>query len=146
MRIIIIFVAFILSGCAESSRSKFQQVLDSTFPQGTLIHYDYVIIIPQEGCDGCITYAEDFYNSYNHLPNILYIFTNILSEKSLKNRVNLTPTTIMDKDNIFASAYPDQQRLYPCLLTLKKGNIQKVDYQSPDGNALIELEELIDNN
>ncbi len=146
LKILLLIITFAFLSCEESSKHRFQKILDQTITHENLIHYDYVVIIPQEGCEGCITFAEDFYNTHNNLSNILYIFTNILSEKSLKQRVNLTSTTIIDKANNFTSAYPDKQRLYPCLLTLEKGTIQTVDYQSPDGNALIDLEELIDNN
>ena len=100
----------------------------------TLIHYP----IPPHRQKA---YAE--WKHYHEQPNILFIFTNIISLKSLKNRVNLNESTILDKDYKFGAAYSGNEQLYPFLLTLKDGRIADISYQSPDEDALINLEKQI---
>ena len=49
--------------------------------------YSFVIIIPEEGCSGCISEAEDFYMVNKNREDIFFIFTNIRSAKSLGLRM-----------------------------------------------------------
>ncbi len=139
----IISALILLAGCVDRRVTDFQTALDTLLGQPTMSRYDYIVIIPQEGCDGCITFAEDFYNSYGNEPGMLFVFTNIISEKKLGKRVKLTESSVVDKGGVLIEAYKGNGLLYPCVVTLDKGKVKKVGYESPDEDSLMELELII---
>lgn len=59
--------------------------------------YSFVVIIPNEGCPGCISEAVNFYHN-NLNDSIFFIFTNIFSRKDF--RLNMG-TGIENRDNVY---------------------------------------------
>lgn len=134
---IIAFLVVILCGC-QSEERRFQELLDNKLDITNNI--EYVVIIPNEGCGGCISYMEDFYNNHKNNANILYIFSNIISKKILMNKIGYpTENTLLDYKNEVMNYYPSDKKIYPCILEIYNKKIKKVYYQSPfeDGISII---------
>lgn len=101
------------------------------------------VIIPNQGCEGCISHAEAFVKKNITRPdNIRYIFTRIQSTKLLKiklgNDIMSSRKILLDTANIIV--YPDKKNdIYPMVVTLQNNRIIHVTYQSPNANGLDEL-------
>lgn len=119
-------------------------MLFSVIPREQLAMYKYVVIIPQDGCEGCITYAEEFYTTNKNNPQIKFIFTNIISEKKLKKRLEITDSTTIDKDGLLIENCEESERLYPVVIKLDNGFVKKITFQSPTEDGLFELDYLIE--
>jgi thiol-disulfide isomerase/thioredoxin len=105
-----------------------------------LTNTDYIVIIPNQGCGGCITVAEQFYNEHKMAKNVKFIFTNIISQKMLNQKVQIfSNNTFLDTNNIMLKSYPKNKNLYPCILKLKNGAIIEISYQSPEENGFNNL-------
>ena len=85
------------------------------------------IIIPEEGCAGCISEAEDFYMANKERKDLFFIFTNISSIKSIKLRVG---KDVEDKENVFLDIDNDflseqfNENIYPIVFDIRdKDNI-----------------------
>lgn len=116
---------------------SFDIQLRTDFTEKQLEKIDFVIIIPNEGCGGCITYAEEFYSLNKDKNNMIFIFTNIISMKDLKYKINVnTNTTFLDTENRYLSAYPKDKQIYPCILKFKNGKIDQIKFQTPTEESL----------
>lgn len=132
---------WVFQACKSNHIEDFNTVIHKTVqPSVDLSKLNYIVIIPNEGCGGCITYAEEFYKRNQDRDDILFVFTNIISRKILKQKVSINlKNTYLDLDNAYLRAYPTDQSIYPCILALKSGNVTEIHYQSPkeDGFLLI---------
>lgn len=105
---------------------------------------DAFLIVPNGGCDGCISEAETFVLDHiNNTPNLNIVFTGTKSQKSLKLKLGKTvynhPNVYIDHENKFY----DQSMIsiYPTIVYIENGEISRVEYQSPDTpNALASLD------
>ena len=135
---VIVLFAILFCGCQLEETRRFQDLLDNKLNITNDIQY--VVIIPNEGCGGCISHMEDFYNRHKNNKSILYIFTNIVSKKILINKIGSpNENTILDYKNEVMNYYPNDKRIYPCILEIYNRKIKEVYYQSPfeDGIAII---------
>ncbi|SHK82645.1 hypothetical protein SAMN05444266_101274 [Chitinophaga jiangningensis] len=101
------------------------------------------VVIPNQGCDGCISSAEVFVKTnVQSSPYIKYIFTKIQSTKML--RIKLGGDVIDDAhillDTTNNIVYPDSDReIYPMIVYVKNNEITAVKYQRPGEEGLEEL-------
>ncbi|MBV7532901.1 hypothetical protein [Chitinophaga sp. sic0106] len=101
------------------------------------------VVIPNQGCDGCITTAETFVKkNVRSSPQIKYIFTKIQSAKML--RIKLGGEVFHDEHILLDTAntiiYPEPEKdIYPMILYIEKGEIAQVKYQRPGEDGLEEL-------
>lgn len=101
------------------------------------------VIIPNQGCDGCISTAEDFVKKhYATNDHIRYIFTRIQSVKLLRiklgSEVMNSSKVLLDTANVIV--YPDKVKaIYPMIVTISDGRIAGIIYQSPDTDGFAEL-------
>lgn len=98
------------------------------------------VIIPNQGCEGCISTAEAFVKKHiDRQDNIRYIFTRIQSVKLLRiklgSKVMSSSKILLDTTNLIG--YPDKKKhIYPMIVTIKDHEIDEVIYQSPDDAGL----------
>lgn len=101
------------------------------------------IIIPNQGCDGCISTAEAYVRkNVAKADQVRYIFTRIQSVKLLQirlgNEVMSSSKVLLDTANTIV--YPDKkQEIYPMIVIMDHHQIKKISYQSPDADGLPEL-------
>lgn len=104
-----------MSGCrSDNYLSLIQKKLDGVAGFHSS-EYSFVVIIPNEGCPGCISEAVNFYQN-NRNDSIFFVFTNIFSRKDfrlnmgagIENRKNVYIDTknefLCEDENI--NAYP----------------------------------------
>lgn len=128
----LIFSLLILcSACSADHTPLYRniQALDNKmFSTGTYV------IIPNQGCEGCISQAEAFVKkNIKEKDNTRYIFTRIQSIKLLKiklgNDIVNSSKVLLDTANIIQ--YPDKKKeIYPMTVNLSDNKISKVAYQN----------------
>jgi hypothetical protein len=129
---------------AGGCRERYEQLAGAikTIDQQGLAAGNYVVI-PNEGCDGCISTAEDFVKKhYATNDHVRYIFTRIQSVKLLRvklgSEVMSGTTVLLDTANIIV--YPDKAKvIYPMIVRVSDGHITDIDYQSPESDGLATL-------
>lgn len=138
-KLLVILALILTSSCLNKTddKERFTDVIKDMFAQEEIVNVDYVIIIPNHGCSGCITVLEEFYNENNKRNNIIFVFTNIISSKILKQKVEINESnTYLDFENSVLRAYPDSKQIYPCFLEIKGGIVKEIYYQSAEENGL----------
>lgn len=103
--------------------------------------YNILFVVPGSGCHGCITGAEYFVKeNISNYPNVLFVFTSVKSVKVLKlklgREVTLYDNILFDVNNVFFN-YKSKKNIYPAVIHLKKGKVQKVNYLSPESEYSI---------
>lgn len=105
-----------------------------------LLPTGHYVIIPNQGCEGCISTAEDFVKRhYASSLDVKYIFTRAQSLKLLRiklgSEVMSSSKVLVDSSNVIR--YPEKEKdIYPMIVTMKDGKIVKVLYQSPEEDGL----------
>jgi hypothetical protein len=126
-----------LLACTQPHKELLQalQTIDEQLlPTG---HY---VIIPNQGCEGCISTAEDFVKRhYAASQDVKYIFTRAQSLKLLRiklgSEVMSSSKVLVDSGNVIR--YPEKGKdIYPMIVTMKDGKIAGVKYQSPEEDGL----------
>lgn len=137
---LILLCTLILGACSENNAvlRKSIQALDSKmFSEGKYV------IIPNQGCEGCISHAEAFVKKHiTEQDNIRYIFTKIQSVKLLKIKLG---SDVISNSKIFLDTantieYPDKKNdIYPMIVTVHGQKITTINYQSPSDDGLAGL-------
>ncbi|MGW8121386.1 hypothetical protein ACV07N_01905 [Roseivirga echinicomitans] len=106
-----------------------------------------LVIIPNAGCDGCISSAESFIiQNLSNYPNLFIAFTSIGSEKGLRIRTGSDifnhERTIIDNQNYF---YQDSLKsVYPQVVYLDTGIVIRIVEVSPfSPNAIDSLQKFL---
>lgn len=93
-----------------------------------------LLIIPNSGCDGCISSAEQFVvDNIHSLKGIKVVFTGISSEKALRINLGIDIVThsnvLIDSENQFYEA--NLINIYPVIAYLNDGQVTELFEQSP---------------
>lgn len=132
---ILIILLVGVSGCSSKHKTieKFNNSIFKELPGiYNASQKEFIILIPNQGCGGCITVAENFYKQYQDREQFLFIFTNVISRKMLAFKVQINPgNTLIDTDDNFLKLLPQKERIYPCILYVREGRIEALFYQSP---------------
>lgn len=113
-------VCVVLVSCSDTERytQYINEQLESHYPSEA-DKYEFIVVIPRQGCHACIQAVESFFYTTKKEPNYLFIFTRIDSPKKLKLEIgadNLALDNVrIDKENLFYNPeYYDSN--YPLLL------------------------------
>lgn len=143
--VILIFLTSIISwlmlSCESKDQSKvfYEQKLNQI---ENLSSFQYVIILPSLGCQGCISGVEEYLKNNIERTNVLFILTSLESLKllqnkigfDLKNRVNV----LIDLDNDFLLT--SDSSIYPIVLSMQNSKIETLHYISPDtGKSIVDI-------
>jgi hypothetical protein len=124
--IIFSFFLFCLISCDTSNDKAYLKLKEIS--KNSLSSYSNVIIIPGEGCSGCISDAGNFVKlNIEKLKRTLIIFTNIKDHKLLRLKMGRTlfayPNVKTDTANLVGET--KLLSLYPQLVEIKNGKIHK---------------------
>lgn len=142
---IVFFVCVILmAGCKPNSGKTEIEVYNKAIEQIKIdSQYQWLVVLPGLGCNGCIQEAEVFMKNNIEDKRILFVLTRLSSLKILqqKTEVRLDEHTniYIDKENLFS--IPTNNAVYPCVIQLKNGKIFTHSFQKPSNPALWKLEE-----
>jgi len=134
----IILITLTLLSCGKKDLSKefYEQKL-AHFE--TLSSFDYVIILPGLGCQGCISEVEEYVKNNIERKDIFFILTSIESLKMLQNKIGVDlrnrNNVLIDFDNEFLLT--TNQSIYPIILSLQESKINRLDYVSPESKNLL---------
>ena len=111
----------------------------------------YCIVIPTVGCGGCIDEGMSFLKRNQklldkHRSEVWIVFTSIISKKMLRlsmKDIDLPKSMIYyDVNNAYSAAL--EQSIYPSVLYLDNGNLQRLEFQSPEHSyTFTELEKIL---
>lgn len=111
--------------------------------------FDAALLIPMAGCPGCISGAEMFVKRNLDNCKILFLFTRINSEKTLRSKLGLNAlpeNLIFDRENRFALAPDFPESEYPLVIYFNRDNKSSLDAISPDNyEAYEKLINFVDN-
>lgn len=130
--------------------SIFTKTVDSVFTKDQHSSLAY-IILPNSGCGGCISSAEQLLLTYarKKIP-VKFILTNVASLKAVRNTfgdsIILGPNVFIDKTGLFYSKLPELDKIYPILFYVDSQGIPSMyKYVNPDHpNAIQQFEHFID--
>lgn len=138
---LLVLMVMVVSACQPIPGKQLAQAIEAIVGPDTKT--EIVVVIPNEGCEGCISVAETFVKeNYNKFENINYIFTQIHSVKLLKLRLGDSvvshPYVKFDINN--SIIYPERSKeIYPMVVYFDRDQIKKVDYQSPQSEGFKNL-------
>jgi hypothetical protein len=143
MRIVIIISALMLMNASCKKEGDYKNFMEETLEEkfgSSLNNYKSILIVPSVGCSGCISDTEHFIKqNINSLSNVKVIFTKINSKKILKHNIGdsiyYNKKVFVDSNNIFA--YNTGKTIYPALVYLSKGEIDKIEYKNPDNPDIL---------
>ncbi|MBR2456261.1 MAG: hypothetical protein IKB31_03750 [Bacteroidaceae bacterium] len=138
-KILICFMLLVMTSC-HTEINRFQEFILTHEQLNVSPDVEFIIIVPNQGCGGCITYMEDFYKNNKYNEKILFIFTNVISKKMLAYKIGeVGENTYIDYKNEFIKCYPEGKSIYPCVLEIKNNSVKNIYYQSPkeDGISII---------
>jgi hypothetical protein len=108
-----------------------------------IINRKAIVVIPNQGCPGCISTAENFViENAKKQTDILFIFTRISSMKLLRSKLG---TEILQLENVIfdnknmIEFLDDTKEIYPMIIFIHHGRIKKIKYQSPSEEGFTEL-------
>jgi len=135
------FLFFLPLSCGSKDQSKnyLQEKLANVSDINT---YNYAVILPGLGCQGCISTVEEFIKHNINRTDILFILTSIESLKMLQNKiginVNKHSNVLIDLENEFLIT--SDNSIYPIVLELEESTIKSLYYISPKADkSLIDI-------
>ena len=121
---LLFIMSIILCNCSTQEK-RYSENLVTTFKNNDLnLTENYqLFVITNVGCGGCISEAEHFFRE-NKAQDILFVFTKISSEKSLRlrlgNMIN-QKNVLIDSECIYASQ-KEEINVYPVIIDIRNEN------------------------
>lgn len=137
---ITIIILTLFSCKADLQKTQLVRRLKNDFGKNSL--FEAVLLIPEAGCPGCITIAEKFAKENIANEKILYLFTRINSEKTLRSKLatkeDLPRNIYFDRENKYSlnPEYPLSE--YPLVLYFNFDGKTTLDPITPDNHEAYE--------
>ena len=147
MKIIIKYLPLLmilLTGCQQNQGKKEIEIYSKAIEEIKVdSQYQWIVVLPGLGCNGCIQEAEVFMKNNIDDERILFVLTKISSLKILQQktgvRIDEHTNIHVDRDDLFNIT--TNNAIYPCVIQLRNGKIFTHSYQKPSNAALWKLEE-----
>ncbi|WP_037315974.1 hypothetical protein [Salegentibacter sp. Hel_I_6] len=106
---------------------------------------EWLVILPGLGCHGCIKEGEVFMRDNIDNEKIFFVLTRVESLKILQHKIDIN---LKDHKNIYVQKeggvnMPTNNRIYPCIVYLEKGEVKSYEFQEPGNNAFEKLRDQI---
>lgn len=145
MRTIIIALAFVMSlqSCKKSNAEieKEEIQLYANDNDEKVKDYQFMVILPGMGCQGCIQEAEVFMKNYVANKKILFVLTKIESLKLLQQKIGVKladyNNILIDKNQNFNISTANS--IYPCIVKLDNGDVKSFGFQSPNNGKAFDV-------
>lgn len=134
----------ILTSCKKEAKEIEKDFLENAIQQIKLPdNYQWVIVLPDIGCHGCIQEGEFFMKQNITNKKILFVLTNFSSlkilQQKLETHLNEHPNIYIDKEDVFN--IPTDNSIYPCIIQVDSGKYIKHSFQSPKMAAFKKLKQ-----
>jgi len=131
-----ILLVLCISSCTNKDK-VYTDIIATIEPKSgkAITAYENVIILPELGCEGCISDVENFLmNDAQHLKETFFILTRIRSLKLLKLRLGEKvlnqPHVVIDEQNLFEAS--EIHTIYPARLLIdESGQVEEVILKEP---------------
>ncbi|MEL6560862.1 MAG: hypothetical protein AAFQ94_21890 [Bacteroidota bacterium] len=135
--LVLIWLLFI--SCNDTTKDKAEEFLKSRYAKtiqalqsidSSLIKSDLVVIIPNEGCGGCISNATSYLteNISDIKAKVAVVFTGIRDKKLFRLQVDKDflklESVYIDEDNYFLDS--DLSSVYPQMISLKNEEVTSI--------------------
>ncbi len=125
---IVLFTLFLVA-CSSSLEDVYSERLTDFQKQlNVKIQTKYILIIPNQGCGGCINSAVVFAKENLNKYEISVIFTEVYDAKLLRLKIGksflVKSNVFVDKDNIFSNS--KTSTAYPKILKLSNNEVIEV--------------------
>lgn len=139
-------ISFTLFSCSveKKTKSEFEDKLATFTPKGNLDGLKAVVLLPGEGCSGCISDTERFVKTLSVEDGVKVIFTAVKSVKILRMKLQIDLEVdhfIVDRENVFNQGRT--YSIYPTVFLVAEGKVVDYEYISPSGS--FELQSLLAN-
>jgi len=143
IQIFVLFLSFSMFSCLNRTKELEKESLTNAIKNYYVkSQYKWIVILPGVGCHGCIQEGEFFMKKHISNTKILFVLTNITSLKIFQQKTGLVirkhSNVYIDKDNSFKVI--TENAVYPCVVYIKNGIIQKYNFQSSQTHALYNIE------
>ena len=134
----------LIAGCQQNSGKREIEIYNKAIEDIKVeSQYQWLVVLPGLGCNGCIQEAEAFMKNHIEDERILFVLTKISSLKILQQKTDIR---IDEHTNIFVDRkdlfnIPTNNAIYLCVIQLRNGKIFTHSYQKPSNPALWKLEE-----
>ncbi|MCD7933438.1 MAG: hypothetical protein LUH15_19940 [Tannerellaceae bacterium] len=103
--------------------------------------YEWIVILPGSGCQGCIQEGEYFLKENIENEKILFILTKTASLKILQQKTGIS---LREQENVYIDSnyifdIPSENKIYPCVIKLQDGKLIEYEFQSPNNAAFLKL-------
>lgn len=126
------FLALLIQNCSNSNNlTEFERALLSfEFKETTELNRFKVIVIPNEGCNGCISWATlEAKEKIDTEKNLHIIFTGVQDLKLFKNSIGLSffdhNRVLIDTSNILMK--PNLSSIYPRIIDIENNRVKFID-------------------
>tara|TARA_R110002012_G_scaffold321239_1_gene548305 strand:+ start:23178 stop:23627 length:450 start_codon:yes stop_codon:yes gene_type:complete len=135
-RVYLLIFYCLISACSNE-KAEYSEIIKTVTKSNhtSTTSYSDIIILPELGCEGCISDVENFLISNSQsLENTFFILTRIRSKKLLRLRVGedvLNQEHVyLDTENLFESS--EIHSIYPIRLVLnQQGDIEEILKKDP---------------
>lgn len=107
-------------GCSQGKDNYADSVVGMLEKKIVLTKYSHIVVIPELGCGGCISEAENFFRE-NKDQNIYFIFTKISSMKELRLRLGQMikqKNVLIDIQQLYAPE-KEEMNVYPIVIDIR---------------------------
>lgn len=114
-------IVILFFGCTSKEINYTEKVVSLLYANNINVEdYSFIAIIPEIGCNGCISEAEHFFKE-NLKKDILFIFTKIQSKKEMELRLGKLlnrKNVIIDLEQTYASE-KEEINIYPIIMDIR---------------------------
>jgi hypothetical protein len=142
-------MVMLINGCISKEEKQKEEVIkfvNQYFSLKNISNPQYIIILPNQGCIGCITIAENFLIENASDSRCTFILTSIVSMKVLKtklgNDISALKNVHFDKENFLGSNI--KQLIYPIVIWQENG-YEVLYFQKPGEVAFDKLKKKLEN-
>ena len=139
-----LLVLYLFCSCNFKGDRKNSNIIKNvnTFVRShNIVRDTYLVVVPNQGCPGCITVAEQFVKENYSNKKLTIVFTSVMSLKILKNQMGEeilnSQNVFIDSSDVLLNQIPDAY--YPFWVHIKGNKIGEVFFQSPKISAMDEL-------
>jgi hypothetical protein len=128
---------FMINSCSRQTNSHFNDLIIEVGVQEIPNQTNYVILIPGQGCSGCLQAARKFMKANYKDERFMFILTKYDSFNQLKilYGTEVLEYSVLDKSDIFYNS--GYNTMYPAIVSVKNGDF-KIRLADPDHYALWE--------